>query len=86
MNDSSASTAREVPGESKPASETPPPERPATSGGRKVAGKILSIVIVFATIVLALKVWNIIEHIRGPMTRRCGRTSLALCRACGAKS
>jgi multidrug resistance efflux pump len=42
--------------------EMPAPAPRDTAGGRKVAGKIFSVVIVFAAIVLALYVWKIIER------------------------
>jgi multidrug efflux system membrane fusion protein len=48
----------------KVAKTYPKPQSPVhreTPGGRKVAGKIVSVVIIFATLVLALSVWKIIE-------------------------
>ena len=41
--------------------EPPIPAHPEAPDGRKVAGKIVSVVIVFAALVLALSVWKIIE-------------------------
>jgi multidrug efflux system membrane fusion protein len=43
---------------SKPEPPLPPPEEPA---GRKVLGKIISVAIIFAAVVLALCVWGVIE-------------------------
>jgi multidrug efflux system membrane fusion protein len=47
--------------EASPKKETPPAPR-ETHAGRKVAGKLISLVIIFAAVVLALCVWNIIEQ------------------------
>jgi membrane fusion protein, multidrug efflux system len=67
MSDSSKSDKTAAPVQEAPAAEPPP--KPATvaaspksSAGRKVAGKIISVLIVAATVGLALYVWGIIEQ------------------------
>jgi multidrug efflux system membrane fusion protein len=54
-------TATSPKAEASPKKETPPAPR-ETHAGRKVAGKLISLVIIFAAVVLALYVWKIIEQ------------------------
>jgi multidrug efflux system membrane fusion protein len=46
----------------QPEAETPPPAPRDPSAGRKIVGKIISVVIIVAAVVLALGVWGIIEQ------------------------
>src|SRR5579871_6392841 len=67
MSDSSKPETTAAPIQDAPAAEIPPKPKPAaapaeSSAGRKVAGKIISVVIVAAAIGLALYVWGIIEQ------------------------
>ena len=58
----SAGTSKQSPALRPPAAETssaPPGEKP---GGQKLIGKILSVLIIFGAVVLALYVWSVIER------------------------
>ena len=66
MSNSTGPEKKETKAEVMPQPATPPeaetpPVQPEKPGGRKVLGKIISVIIVVAAVVLALWVWEIIE-------------------------